>query len=288
MAAPLSSTPGMRRRLGAIVGALALAAALGAPAGASAAFGIGDVSATPDSTDAGANTNFAISIGIDEPEHHIRDLTIHLPPGLVGNPLAAPTCPVEQLNQDNCPEDTQVGTTSSDVDVVRHPRSCDPADGQRRRLQPRSAPGRAGPVRDRAQADRWPAPLDRSPGHPPVGGQPAPGRSRARHRAQGPARGDLGLRNADQAAEPHAVRPGGQPAAGLHPPADLLRRAHGRRRRGRLRRPGGKRPDHLHHRQLRRAALHPRALRAGQAAARARTKRSSSRRRSRRRSTRRG
>jgi hypothetical protein len=70
---------------------------------------------TPGSTNAGANADVTIDIAITEPERDLRDLTIHLPPGLVGNPLAAPQCTEEQLGTDDCPDASDVGDLSNDV-----------------------------------------------------------------------------------------------------------------------------------------------------------------------------
>jgi len=73
------------------------------------------LSATPASTNAGANTDFTIHIGISDPAHDLKNLTVHLPPGLVGNPLATTTCTEAQLTADSCPASSQVGTVSNDV-----------------------------------------------------------------------------------------------------------------------------------------------------------------------------
>ena len=43
---------------------------------------------------------------------------MHLPPGLVGNPRAAPLCTATQLNADNCPANSQVGSVVANVNVV--------------------------------------------------------------------------------------------------------------------------------------------------------------------------
>jgi hypothetical protein len=116
------SNQGMRASFGRrIWGAVALpAAAFGvlvlAPA-AQAAFGLNPLSVFPAITDAGAKTNLTINIGITDPEADIKDLTIHLPPGLIGNPQATTMCTVAQLNADMCPAATQVGTTSSTVNA---------------------------------------------------------------------------------------------------------------------------------------------------------------------------
>jgi hypothetical protein len=85
---------------------------------AQAAFGLNGLSATPASTNAGANTNVTINIGISEPSHDLKDLTIHLPPGLVGNPQATPQCTEAQLAADACPALSDVGDVSNNVTLT--------------------------------------------------------------------------------------------------------------------------------------------------------------------------
>lgn len=97
------------------VGAAA-ALLVGAPA-ANAAFGLTNLSATPASTSAGANTNVTIGLDVVDPAADLKDLTIHLPPGLVGNPLATPQCTEDQLNANTCDPASQVGTVSNDVQL---------------------------------------------------------------------------------------------------------------------------------------------------------------------------
>ena len=113
---------GRRTRM-AISGGIACVGLLaGAPA-ASAAFGLSNLSATPASNSAGANTNLTLSLDVDPDTTDLRDLTIHLPPGLVGNPQATPQCTEAQLNSAasggaGCPAAAQVGTVSNDVAVT--------------------------------------------------------------------------------------------------------------------------------------------------------------------------
>ncbi len=103
--------------IGAVAGLL-----VAAPA-ANAAFGLTNLSATPASSSAGANTDFTIDLTIQEPSHDLKDLTIHLPPGLVGNPLATPQCTEARLNSAatggaGCPAASQVGTVSNSVVIT--------------------------------------------------------------------------------------------------------------------------------------------------------------------------
>lgn len=98
----------------AVVGAL-VSLALLAPA--AHAFSITNLSATPANDNAGANSNFKISFGIQEPSAKLKDLVIHLPPGLVGNPRATPTCTEAKLKSDSCPAASKVGTIANDVKI---------------------------------------------------------------------------------------------------------------------------------------------------------------------------
>ena len=96
------------------IAAVAVAALLCFAPAADAAFELTNVSAVPADNNAGANSDFAISL--DTPDaSDMKDLTIHLPPGLVGNPLATTTCTEDQLNADACPPASDVGDVSNDV-----------------------------------------------------------------------------------------------------------------------------------------------------------------------------
>ena len=56
----------------------------------------------PGERPAGANSDFSIAFDLG-PADRSKDLVIHLPPGLVGNPLATTTCNEQQLKADDCP-----------------------------------------------------------------------------------------------------------------------------------------------------------------------------------------
>lgn len=107
------------KRVGRVVIAttLACAAALLAAPAANAAFQLTNVSATPANSNAGANSDFSISL--DTPDaSDMKDLTIHLPPGLVGNPLATTTCTEDELNANACPAASDVGDVSNNVTLT--------------------------------------------------------------------------------------------------------------------------------------------------------------------------
>jgi hypothetical protein len=98
--------------------AVALGCLLAAPA-ANAAFTVSG-SASPTNATSGANSNFNVSInfgGGTSQAESVENLTVHLPPGLVGDPNSAPLCTVAELNDDNCPSNSQLGTVSSNVTV---------------------------------------------------------------------------------------------------------------------------------------------------------------------------
>ena len=97
---------------------VALVACLAAAPAAQANLGFQGLSAQPQDLAAGAHSNVAIHIGFTDPADQVKDLTVHLPPGLTGNPMATPQCTVEQLNADSCPATSQVGTVTAQVSVV--------------------------------------------------------------------------------------------------------------------------------------------------------------------------
>jgi hypothetical protein len=92
--------------------ALAIAASLVAPA-TSQAFSPTGVTAAPADAQAGANSNFSLHFGLDEPARDLKAFTIHLPAGLVGAVTATPLCTQAQFAAKACPATTQVGTTTT-------------------------------------------------------------------------------------------------------------------------------------------------------------------------------
>jgi hypothetical protein len=109
----------MNARRAVLGGSIAVAALLAA---APSALGFGlTPSVQPQSAPAGSNSDLQINIEIQEPEQDLKDLTIHLPPGLVGNPLVAPQCTEEQLNADDCPPTSDVGDVSNEVSIAGAP-----------------------------------------------------------------------------------------------------------------------------------------------------------------------
>jgi hypothetical protein len=98
---------------------VAAGVALAAPATALGQFELQNVSAQPADTQAGANSDFTIALGFAgaDSADSVRDLTVHLPPGLIGNPLATSLCSVDQLNANACDPATQVGSVVANVDL---------------------------------------------------------------------------------------------------------------------------------------------------------------------------
>ena len=68
-------------------------------------------SVTPTSLQAGSHPDVTIHAEFSGGEH-VRDLTISLPAGLVGDPTSKPRCAQAAFQADTCPANTRVGTTS--------------------------------------------------------------------------------------------------------------------------------------------------------------------------------
>src|SRR5690242_15756182 len=84
-------------------------------AGAASAITVSNVKADPASNQAGANSDLSISFQLSGGSP--KDLVIHLPPGLVGNPLATRTCTEAELKKDSCPAASRVGTIANNVQI---------------------------------------------------------------------------------------------------------------------------------------------------------------------------
>ncbi len=102
--------------------------------------------ADPASPDAGANSDFNLSIsftGLNNTES-VRDLTVHLPPGLVGDPTSTPLCTEAQLTADACPDASKIGTTTTSAVLIAVPIEI---PGEVFNVQPRAGePARLGIV----------------------------------------------------------------------------------------------------------------------------------------------
>lgn len=117
----LTTTRTLKRTLAALV--VALTASLSLASAAQATPTVSEFTVSPGTANAGATgTGKDVSVhiklaGTSGTGQDLRDLTIHLPPGLVANPQAAPKCTVAQLNGDNCPAASQVGEVANSVDA---------------------------------------------------------------------------------------------------------------------------------------------------------------------------
>jgi len=90
-------------------------------------YGIEEVSAALSSTQAGAHSDFTTTIelktdpagptqaGLNPPYARTRNLSVTLPPGLLGNPDNFPKCTLGQLEDRKCPFDSQIGITEVSV-----------------------------------------------------------------------------------------------------------------------------------------------------------------------------
>ena len=94
----------VRRRSGRLLitaGMTVIALLCAAPA-AQAAFGFQGLSGAPTDLHAGAHSDIQIHVGFSDANQDVKNLTIHLPPGVVGNPTVTPLCTAQQFNADNC------------------------------------------------------------------------------------------------------------------------------------------------------------------------------------------
>jgi hypothetical protein len=92
---------------------IAVAALWAVPASAQAAISLSGSAGAPTDLSAGAHSDFHIHVALGGDD--VKDLTISLPPGEVGNPQATPLCDPSALP--NCPADTAVGTVASSVTI---------------------------------------------------------------------------------------------------------------------------------------------------------------------------
>jgi hypothetical protein len=63
---------------------------------------------------AGSHRDLCVSFDVGQTgDDDMKSLTIHMPPGLIGDPSATPKCPQATFTSGTCPPDTQVGTVST-------------------------------------------------------------------------------------------------------------------------------------------------------------------------------
>jgi hypothetical protein len=95
-----------------------------APGAASANVSLSNIAARPCTSAAlaGSHQDFCVSFDIAQSGgDDLKDLTIHMAPGLIGDPSATPKCPQATFRTGTCPANTQVGevsTTAAGLDVL--------------------------------------------------------------------------------------------------------------------------------------------------------------------------
>lgn len=109
----LAGDRGLARTTHALIAVLMLGALMlvALPARAHA-IGFSDLSLTSDDPTAGAHSNFTLSASFSDAGDDLKDITVNLPTGLLGNPRAVPQCTESQLNADACPAASEVGSTT--------------------------------------------------------------------------------------------------------------------------------------------------------------------------------
>jgi hypothetical protein len=95
----------------ALIVALGVALALLVPARAHA-IGVSSLSLVSADPSAGAHSDFTLNVGFSNASDDLKDITVDLPTGLLGNPRAVPQCTEAQLAADACPAASEVGTTT--------------------------------------------------------------------------------------------------------------------------------------------------------------------------------
>jgi hypothetical protein len=121
-----------------LAAAAALLILLAAASPAFAVISVSSVTVTPSTTVAGGHPDLSIvtsfsgdntQIGGPGPTNPVADspsiYSVHLGPGLIANPLAAPTCPLASFQTDACPPETIVGTSLQRVLVLAIAREVD-------------------------------------------------------------------------------------------------------------------------------------------------------------------
>ena len=117
----------MRKRSLRIAGLvmLALVTGLTMASAASAAFSIEDFSVSSTSSLAGAHPDLTTNLTFSTtspnsfqtfPDGNVRDVTVELPPGLLGNPNAVPQCAQADFVATRCPPASQIGV--ADVQLI--------------------------------------------------------------------------------------------------------------------------------------------------------------------------
>jgi hypothetical protein len=107
---------GTRRVRGRLIGALLATAALLALPTSAQALTLSGLQAAPTNKQAGAHSDFQLHMAFGGGQ--VKDLTIGLPPGMVGDPTATPQCTADQLNGDSCDPTSKVGHVTANATVT--------------------------------------------------------------------------------------------------------------------------------------------------------------------------
>jgi hypothetical protein len=104
-----------------LIGILIATAVLAVVPASAQAMTLSGLVAQPASTQAGAHSNFHLHMDFNNGQ--VKDLTVGLPPGQVGDPNATPQCTESQLNSasagnDGCPANTQVGAVVANATIT--------------------------------------------------------------------------------------------------------------------------------------------------------------------------
>ncbi len=124
----------------ALAAAVAAVAALALGAAPAQAFEVAVPTAAPADPKAGAHSD--VTLRIEPSGGDIKDVDIHFPPGLVGDPNATPRCTHAQFEANACPANTRVGSSTTEATVGLVPQEL---SGDIFNLQPRGdEPARLG------------------------------------------------------------------------------------------------------------------------------------------------
>src|SRR5271165_5803204 len=93
---------------------LAVAMLAAAPGVARAQFGIASFSTSASTSQAGAHADFSTSFALSaealgNPIGQLKNVTVQLPPGVIGDPQAIARCSEQSFQSFDCPADAQVG-----------------------------------------------------------------------------------------------------------------------------------------------------------------------------------
>ena len=96
------------------------------PASAQAEVPIYSFNATPSNTQAGGHPDIAFPFRIGNRQYSssscacsdAKDVVVHLPTGLIGNPHSTPQCTIAQFSSDQCPVDSQLGVIEAKFSLV--------------------------------------------------------------------------------------------------------------------------------------------------------------------------